>query len=63
MAFNFRHHIPQIQNINVGVGIHNPPNVPSKSLINAEVTPMAEVHGYIYSPGDKILVKKKQDSK
>ena len=63
MAFNFRHHIPQIQDITVDVGIGNQPSVASNSLINAEVGDQVLVCGYVYSPGDKILVKKKEDSK
>ena len=59
MVFNFRHQIPQIQDVTVDVGIHNPPTVASNSLINAEVGDKVHVHGYIYSPGDKILVKEK----
>ena len=63
MSFNFRHHIPQIQVVTVDIGVDNPPYVASNSLINAEVGDEVLVDGYVYSPGDKILVKEKEDSK
>ena len=63
MAFNFRHHIPQTHDVTVGAGVVNPPSVASTSLINAEVGDEVNVRGYVYSPGDKILVKEKEDSK